>query len=187
MNIYFDTEFTGLYKNADLISIGMISDTEKELYLEFNDIYEDEQNDWIKENVLANTIYYGNKNVYDIVKDENDYFQCNKKQARNIIINYLEQFNAPIQLISDVCHYDMMLFIDIFGSAFDIPSIISPVCHDINQDLAKYCNISDKDAFDLSREGFLKSYHIEIIGDKHNSLYDAKVIKTVSKIIEGEE
>ena len=91
----------------------------------------------------------------------------------------------------------MVLFIDIFGGAFDIPSIINPVCHDINQDIAKYYNISEKEAFNMSREGIIEKYNsifdkelgflddwkIVIEGDKHNSLYDAKVIREIYKII----
>ena len=32
MNIYFDTEFTGLHKGTNLISIGLISDDDRTFY-----------------------------------------------------------------------------------------------------------------------------------------------------------
>ena len=40
MNVYFDTEFEGLNKDAKLISIGMVTDDGHELYFEFDDIDE---------------------------------------------------------------------------------------------------------------------------------------------------
>lgn len=76
----------------------------------------------------------------------------------------------------------MVLFIDLFGGAFDIPESVNAACHDINQDIAKHLGISEKEAFDYTREDLVDE---EITGDKHNSLYDAKVIKNIyAKVIE---
>ena len=40
-------------------------------------------------------------------------------------------------------------------------------------------------AFDKSREEILKDSNIEITGEKHNSLYDAKVIKAIYNCLYG--
>ena len=56
----------GLYKDAKLISIGLISDDGREFYAEFTDIDVNSQDDWIKQNVLVNTAYYGNKDIKGI-------------------------------------------------------------------------------------------------------------------------
>ena len=37
MNIFFDTEFTGLQKDTDLISIGLISENNDVFYAEITD------------------------------------------------------------------------------------------------------------------------------------------------------
>ena len=95
---------------------------------------------------------------------------------------WLSQYDS-VELVSDCCHYDMVLFIDIFGGAFDIPKNVCPACHDINQDIAEYYGISEKEAFDKSRESILEEKSITIDGDKHNSLYDAKVIKSIYEIM----
>ena len=183
MKIYFDTEFTGLHKNTTLISIGLISEDNKTFYAEFTD-YDDSQVDaWTKENVTDSLIIkdYGvNKDTWDetIIKG-------NKTLIRFYLSIWLSQFES-IQLVSDVCHYDMVLFIDIFGTAWDLPKNINPSCYDINQDIANYSNISDKDAFDINREHFLlySSHDANIpTGEKHNSLYDAKVIKRIYEVI----
>ena len=74
----------------------------------------------------------------------------------------------------------MVLLIDLFGTAFELPSNVSAVCHDINQDIAKHYGISDREAFDKSREEIVKELCGEDIdGVKHNALYDAKVIKAI--------
>lgn len=89
-------------------------------------------------------------------------------------------------MVSDVCHYDMVLLIDLFGSAFDVPSYISPCCHDINQDIAHYYGISEKEAFDKSREEMIKELYGEtyvVPGTKHNALYDARVIQHIYNAI----
>lgn len=174
MNVYIDTEFEGLWQDAKLISLGMISEDGKELYVEFTDIDVDMQDDWIKQNVLANTVYYGNQDVLSIV-DENNYYAGNKTQIQGVLREWFRQFD-DVQIVSDVSHYDFVKFIDIFGTAFDLPKNVCASCHDINQDIAMYYTISDKEAFDKNREQIIDT---DMTGSKHNSLYDAKVIKNI--------
>ena len=181
MNLYFDTEFESLTQDSKLISIGIVSEDDKELYLEFNDIDLESQSDWVKQNVLVNTIYYGGVDVESVTSNDN-YFVGNTQEVKYRLEEFLNQF-ADVQFFSDVCHYDFVKLIDLFGSAFDLPNNVSPCCHDINQDIAKYYNISDDDAFNMSRENILDENNIFVDGNKHNSLYDAKVIKELYKII----
>ena len=54
MNIFFDTEFTGLHKNTTLISIGLISETGKTFYAEFTDYNNTQIDNWIENNVINN-------------------------------------------------------------------------------------------------------------------------------------
>lgn len=171
----------GLQKDTQLISIGLVSDDGKEFYAEFIDVDVNQQDDWIKQNVLVNTAYYGNKDIRGIT-DSNNYYIGDKIIIQKYLKEWLLQF-GDIQLISDVCHYDMVLFIDIFGSAFDLPENVCASCHDINQDIAAYYMIDEKTAFDFSREQILSDNEIYIEGDKHNSLYDAKVIKNLYNIV----
>lgn len=182
MNIYFDTEFTGLYKDTDLISIGLISDDGKEFYAEFTDFRTDRIDDWIEENILSNTVRYGKLSEIDVVLDETNYYEGTKEEIKEQLWKWLSQFDE-VQLISDVCHYDMVLLIDIFGTAFDLPTNVTPSCHDINQDIAIFEHTTECEAFNRSREEFLSDYNIEISGAKHNALYDAKVIKEIYNIV----
>lgn len=182
MNIYFDTEFSGLHKDTTLISMGLVSENGKELYLEFTDYDKTQCDDWIKENVLNNTIMEGNSSVTDIVLDEMDYRKGDKQTLKGVLLHWLSQFDS-VELVSDVCHYDMVLFIDVFGTAFDLPKNVCPVCYDINTDIAKEYNVALVDAFDMNREMLLEEFDKVVKGSKHNSLYDAKVIKEIYNAI----
>ena len=173
MKIYFDTEFTGLQKDTTLISIGCIDENERTFYAELTDYDKKQVNDWIQENVIDNLTLGKRPDI----KMQNDNYEIvgNKKAVAKALKEWLEDYDE-VQLVSDVCHYDMVLFIDLFGGAFDIPENVNAACHDINQDIAKHLGISEKEAFDYTREDLADE---EITGDKHNSLYDAKVIKSI--------
>ena len=188
MKIFFDTEFTGLHKNTTLISIGLIDENNRSFYAEFTDYDKSQCDDWIKEHVIDNLLYKlfdkeGEPNTISIFGNKY-YAKGDKRYVKNQLTEWLSEYDN-IELVSDVCHYDMVLFIDLFGTAFDLPQNVNPACHDINQDIARYYEISEKEAFDFSREELLQNNAIVIEGDKHNSLYDAKVIKTIYEIIKS--
>ena len=105
-----------------------------------------------------------------------------KIQLEGVLRNWLKQF-PEVQIVSDVCHYDFVQFIDMFGTAFDLPKNVNASCHDINQDIARYYYVTENVAFNMSREDILKDSDINIDGEKHNSLYDAKVIRELYKIL----
>lgn len=208
--LFFDTEFTGLHKNTTLISLGIVADNGKKFYAEFLDYNDNQVNNWIKENVIENLylpyLPYGSKMIDKYINDgwtvsktiiiptENSLaYHCIKRTNEDDvteakgdsawIIAYLREWLSQfknIQFVSDVCHYDFVLLIDLFGSAFDLPENVNPSCHDINQDIALFYGISEKDAFDKSREKIVAELCDEPIeGRKHNALYDAEVIKTI--------
>ena len=101
---------------------------------------------------------------------------------------WLFQFDS-IQFVSDVCHYDFVLLIDLLtkgGTALDLPDNISAVCHDLNMDIARHFHVSDREAIDMSREQIMNDLcgsEDIVTGDKHNSLYDAEVIRAIYKEI----
>ena len=187
MRLYFDTEFTGLHKNTTLISIGLIDENGRTFYAEFTDYDKSQVDDWILVNVIEHLIYSKPKNrfVYGTsVFGEKTIVIGDKLKVKEELKHWLSIYDE-VQLISDVCHYDMVLFIDIFGDAFSIPKNVSAVCYDINQDIAKHFGCSNKEAFDMSREEIIAGEEIKINGEKHNSLYDAMVIKEIYHIING--
>ena len=175
MKIFFDTEFTGLHKDTTLIRIGLVAGDGKTFYAELTDYDRNQVDYWIKENVLAHLKFNDNAKCSIKRHDDNVEVKGDKKYVRDCLQVWLSKYDS-VQLVSDVCHYDMVLFIDLFGSAFDLPKNVCPFCYDINHDIAELCEISDAEAFDKSREEIC---YKEVEGDKHNALYDAKVIKEI--------
>lgn len=181
MELFFDTEFTGLHKRTSLISIGIVAKNCKRFYAEFSTYKENQCDDWIRENVLKHTILAGNDTLAAKLGEDGNTTVVlgSKADIRYELGEWLKQFDE-VQFVSDVCHYDMVLLIDIFGTAFGLPENVSAACHDINQDIAKHYGISEREAFDKSREDIVSELcGQQIEGEKHNALYDAEVIKAI--------
>lgn len=207
MNLFFDCEFTGLRQNTTLISIGIVSEDGRKFYAEFADYDRGQCDNWIEENVISHL-------RFSLPRPGEDYYVASRAESNptgnnifdawnlemngtGVLINeclnhWLMQFDS-IQFVSDVCHYDFVLLIDLLtngGTALDLPENISAVCHDINTDIANYYKVSDREAFDMSREQIM--YCIcdaknTVAGDKHNSLYDAEVIKAIYEVIQNDK
>ena len=180
MKIYFDTEFTGLHKDTTLISIGLVAEDGKTFYAELTDYDKSQCDEWIEKNVIGNLLYPNREGAQN---DGNNMVVIgNKELVKSYLTSWLDQYKS-VEFVSDVCHYDMVLLIDIFGHAFKLPSHVCAACHDINQDIARHYDVDEIVAFDKSREEIIAENAIAIKGDKHNALYDAKVIKEIYHII----
>lgn len=162
MKVFFDTEFTGLHQNTTLVSIGLIAENGYTFYAEFTDYDEKQIDDWLQENVI-NNLY-----LEQGVTGDYDAFTCrgSKKWIKMFLYEWLSQFDT-VEIWSDCLAYDWVLFNQIFGHAFDIPKNV----YYIPFDICTLFKIKGVDP-DISREEFSG-----IDGEKHNALYDAKVIK----------
>ena len=197
--VYFDTEFTGLRRDCDLISIGLINYEGSTFYAEFNDYSESKCDKWIDENVYPNLTYP------DTVKDNGVWTVTGSKaKVRKMLLEWLDKYvpgDRIVQFVSDVCHYDFVLLVDLLtdgGTALELPKNISPCCLDINQDIATsmYRIVPEgkteeefnrnivpiAEAFNISREDVAQDYKDSIgTPKKHNALYDAKVIRAIHR------
>lgn len=172
VKLYYDLEFTGLHRNTTVISIGLISGCGRTFYAELTD-YDGTQVDcWIKKNVIDN-LFINN----DVISHSSVQVKGDRHKASKMLREWLDSFDRKIEWVSDVCHYDFVLLIDlVYGHALKMPyGEHCAACHDINQDIAKYYNITEIEAFDKSREDIVS----DIPGNKHNALYDAQVIKAI--------
>lgn len=199
MKLFFDTEFTGLRKDTTLISIGIVSEDGRKFYAVLNDFDVTQCTQWINENVIKGVVEDALSIPIGIIEDIGEdgkymdfwFVKGNKSLVSihlNRWLNWIGGYDS-IQFVSDVCHYDFVLLIDLItngGTALDIPDNISAVCHDINQDIAQHFGVSDAEAFDMSREQIMNDLcgsEAIVTGDKHNSLYDAEVIRAIYKEI----
>ena len=182
MKLFFDTEFTGLKKDADLISLGIVSEDGDIFYAEFSDYSKTGLSSWMIDNVINNLLYSPGDSDLNVP----DYFYYGaRKFIKEKLLEWLEKFDE-VEFVSDVCHYDFCFLIDLlFESALNMPKKFSPICHDINTDIARYLEVSEREAFNTSREQILEKHNIFVSGKKHNALYDAHVIKELYKLTGG--
>lgn len=166
MKIFFDTEFTGLYKDTTLISIGLVSEDGRTFYAELNDYKKDMVDDWIKENVIANLRFEGGYTWTPVLDLEHHEMKCSRSELQGDLSIWLEQFGVA-DIWSDCLAYDWVLFCDLFGGALNIPKSV----YYIPFDIATLMRIKEVDP-DINREEYAG-----IQGSKHNALHDAKVIK----------
>lgn len=181
--IFFDTKFTGLHQNTTLISIGLVSDEGERFYAELTDYDETQCDHWIPKNELDHLLLSGNTKLEKGLEEDamTTTVIGNKRDVGHELLTWLEGFGDDIQFVSDVCHYDMVLLYELIADgAMLLPEYINPFCHDLCQDISMILDISEKAAFDISREQLLTNRGIALPkGQKHNSLYDAEIIKAI--------
>jgi len=179
MEIFLDTEFTGLHQNTTLISIGLVAMDGREFYGEFNDYDQNQVDDWIKDNVISNLSYpsedegeYYSKIRFDPTLSELEKSDVKMRSDTGMIRRglgiWLKEFPS-VEIWSDCLVYDWVLFNNIWGDAFNIPSNVYYIPFDI-------CTLFKLKGIDpnISREKFID---LEDSSLKHNASYDAKVIK----------
>lgn len=179
MKIFADSEFTGLHKNTTLISIGMVSEDGHEFYAEFNDYDRRQVNEWLHENVITKLQAKGyNKNI-KLEKDDKTIIYGGTRYISKELELWLLKFDK-VELVLDVGYYDFILIIDLlFGDAINIPRWFSKAYIDINQEIAMSYDITIGAAFNIRRESLVSNIDKYDNLDKHNSLYDAHIIKDI--------
>ena len=216
IKLYFDTEFTGLRKDTDLISIGIVDPLyNRYFYAEFTDYDRTKVDCWIKENVIDNLLHK-KESTKDIDGNISTIMTYGDTEENNKLLlywlSYYKERGYTIQFVSDVAHYDFVLLVDLLTNgktSLDLPDFIIPCVYDINQkishyfydkELLNYASISMKKAFDKNRESlahYIMVYDFDnlskviqdnIFGNlsQHNSLYDAMIIAIISQRLEGE-
>ncbi len=173
--IFLDTEFTGLHQRASLISLAIVAESGEEFYAEFTDYNKDQVTDWLKENVLSQLFIKDNNanNLYTQIRG-------NKESIKNALINWFQQFpqeKNSIQIWADCYAWDWVLFCELFGGAFNIPSNI----HYMTMDLATYLYGKNIEV-DIQRTKLLPDGYKDIDNLKpHNALFDARMELAVFK------
>jgi hypothetical protein len=177
MKLFLNTKFTGLHQDTTLISIGIVAETGCEFYAEFTDYDASQVDDWLLENVINRLIYKGNRN-YAYTEGAHVGRLGNRKYIAQEFENWLESFDAKrFEIWSDCLSYDWVLFCQLWGHAHNIPKSIYYIPFDICTLMA----IKGIDP-DINREEFAPSSDFcDIPHEKHNALWDAKVIKACYK------
>lgn len=192
MRLFFDTEFTHLGQECELISIGVVVNSGGNLdksqcfYAESIDFSEDKCSDFVKEQVLPNLQLRGEPCALKAdVEEGNPYYSiavCGTEEDIALQLDaWMKQFvksNEKIEIWSDCLAYDWVLFCHLFENMGGIP----PYVYYIPFDVSTYMKLKGVDP-DIAREDFAKDHFSDEIAElasthwvKHNSLFDAMII-----------
>lgn len=172
MKIFLDTEFTHLDQSADLISIGLVTETDKTFYAEFSDFSPEKCSEFTQTYVLSELLFPHVKGEYYYSSHGNIEVKSNTPQIVKYLGQWLrEQRTSPEKYYvwGDCIAYDWVLFCQLFGGAQKIPSCIYYIPFDI-------CTLFETVGAnpDTHRESFA---NMQASKQKHNALWDARVIK----------
>jgi hypothetical protein len=167
MKAFFDFEFTGLHKDTTPISLGIVTGNDKSFYAEFTDYDKTQVDDWIQTNVLDNLLFNDQPPFVQNLSSHT-FAKGNTALVQYELHKWMKQFKK-LEFWSDVIPYDGVLLNDLVGVLEDVPTNVDYIYYDIAT-LFKMFGIDP----DVSREAFIDR---PIDGDKHNALYDAKVIQ----------
>ena len=181
--IFFGTEFTGLRQSTTLISIGLVSETGTAFYGELTDYDRSQVSEFVQEHVIDKlslrelvgseeaVIDYSNHPEHVSVKGD-------MSAISHELSLWLLEF-GDVQMWADNLAYDWVLFCELFGGARQVPDHISYIPFD----LATAFKMKKIDP-DIGRESFVG---MGIDAKKHNSLWDAKVLKACyEKLMNGD-
>jgi len=113
---WFDTEFIEDGKTIDLISIGIVSEDGRELYLESAEVNLDRASDWVKANVLPHLT--GER--WSRIAIETD------------IRNFIGRSSKP-EIWGYYADYDWVVLCQLFGTMMDLPKGWPMYCRDVKQ------------------------------------------------------
>ena len=170
--IFFDTEFTGLHQTTTLISIGFVSEDGKTFYAEITDYDKSQVDNWLQENVVDKlTLNDWQDDDYEPYANDVT-MRCRFSELWQPLSHWLHQFEK-VQMWSDCLAYDWVLFCQIFGHAFKVPQNVYYIPFDICPLLLE--KVGDAD---VNREKYAYGEYLsEMKEQKHNALWDAKVIR----------
>lgn len=141
--LFFDMEFTSLSPDAQLISLGIISDCDKSMYCEFTDFDINRCDDWVKENVILKTEIGFNKSVYPEYKEVphclthegTGITRCvgNTEKVKKGLLEWLSQFSDyQIQFVCDCGTWDWWFMVQLLderpltSSIWLVPDVLVP-------------------------------------------------------------
>jgi hypothetical protein len=181
MKVFFDCEFTGLHQYTTLISIGLVTENGYEFYAEATDYDRSQIDDWLKTNVIDHL------SLGEMEQGRIDFDQDTPPEETPTLLklrgtcgfiattlsDWLSQF-GNVEMWSDCLSYDWILFCQLWGGGVEcLPRNV----YYIPFDIATVFKIQGIDP-DINRETFAFGQYLEEMrNQKHNALWDAKVIK----------
>lgn len=204
MKYFLDTEFIEGFnkplfgKNRhfiDLISLAIVCEDGRSLYLISNEYEYNKADDWVKENVILpmyiDTVHGDMRNSCDVNNFHKIYGISNKEIAQSVFefctqdiltiekAKYYDVKYENIEFYGYYSDYDWVLFCSLFGKMIDLPNGFPMYCKDLKQEIDNFC-MDDKRWSGVSNKF---KQRLEIIKEwkdypkqenEHNALDDAK-------------
>jgi hypothetical protein len=182
MHYFLDTEFweAGPHRPIELISLGLVSEDNRELYIENGDANLKEavkDNPWLGENVIPHLTWPVIEERWrgreEIITDHQQRPPGTPSKVGHMLLPHSKIGNEVLKFIRQdmkpkfwgyFSDYDWVLFAQLFGKMVDIPSRLPMYCRDLKQE--------------MDRLGIQKS-SIPFQGTKHNALDDARWTKAI--------
>jgi len=165
MRYFFDTEFIEDGKTIDLLSIGIVSEDGRELYLENSEADLTKACPWVREHVFTNMEWAPEvQHTKEVIAHCVFEFICGvKTQALSSALPppwpALPMMDKP-EFWAYFASYDWVVLCQLFGKMIDLPQGMPMRCNDIAQVIKNGEDVPHMDP-----------------GEAHNALYDAKWVK----------
>lgn len=150
MRYYLDTEFIENGKTIDLISIGIVCEDGRELYLINNECDLSKANDWVKKNVIAQlppkNVNLSDPSISPRVKEESQ-FWTHRRNIERAVADFmgavlptdgswryiLDKDKPKPEIWTYYGSYDWIVFCQIFGTMMDLPKGFPMYTMDLKQ------------------------------------------------------
>lgn len=141
MRYFLDTEFIEDGSTIDLISIGIVAEDGRELYLQSVEFDESKASEWVQEHVLKSLPLCpccGHKCNHEDqptgkCRSKRCMWRTREQIKRDILVFMdIEQYGKP-ELWSYYGAYDHVAFCQLFGTMMDLPKGFPMVTYDIKQ------------------------------------------------------
>lgn len=131
MRYYIDSEFNEEVDPVRLISLAIVAEDGRELYLEFGPSYyqQDKCNDWVQKNVLP---LLGHTKHKIFLPETNRFFGTFPDFAKHQIEVFVRQDSKP-EFWGYFADYDWYLFCRLWGNFWRMPQHFPHLCLDVKQ------------------------------------------------------
>ncbi len=137
MKYFIDTEFSerGPKYPIELISIGIVSEDNREFYAINSEFKTSHASAWVKENVLPQTIFRGEEIIGSGTSPRRRWEESRRmpfSQIRNEILEFIGTDQKP-EFWGYYADYDWVVFCQLFGAMIDLPEGWPMYCNDLKQ------------------------------------------------------
>jgi len=118
MRYWFDTEFIEDGKTIDLISIGILAEDGRELYLESSECDLTRASQWVKDNVIVHL--------------RGGDWRFPRKDIADSIVSFVAT-DSKLEFWAYYADYDWVVLCQLFGTMMDLPKGWPMYCRDVKQ------------------------------------------------------